>query len=129
MQKISGLGGPVAGVGLTGALSLSLHSLLGLLSKLARGQLEIFLHLPGVCFPSLILQLFRQMHLCLASPPSDIFQDMFSKGWSRGQPPREQHDASEINKMLGAKPPGGNKGNMNFSQGSVFPGTTGLHLH
>lgn len=81
---------------------------------LTRREPEIFLHSPGVGFPSLILQLFRQMHLCPAPLPSDIFQDIFSKGWSRGQPPREQCDASEINKVLGVKPPEGEQGQHEF---------------
>lgn len=67
----------MAGVSLAAAFSLALHSLQGLLSMPVKGELETFL---VFVFPSPILQLFRQTHLCLASPLSDIFQDMFSKG-------------------------------------------------
>lgn len=127
-------GGPMAGAGPAAAFPLALHSSLGPLPMPARGGHETFLHLPGVCFLSPIRQLFRQKHLCLASPQRDISQDTVSEGWSRKQAPREEHDASEINKVLGTKPPWrGDEGNINFSQGlgdsSGFPGTTGLRLH
>lgn len=42
--------GPMAGAGPTAAFSLALRSLLGLLSMLAREELETFLHLLGACF-------------------------------------------------------------------------------